>query len=240
MKEVLRISVEEVTPSIEAILIAQGLTDVSHADGRIVSLAETARDEFAELARPSGIIAEISKEEFRSVYAGEGNNDRDAPLESIYPSSYNLALFAVTVGEPICESIRLQFERNEFPAGSMLDSAASEGAELAALVAERYYTSIVFSEKGIGASHGAMRFSPGYCGWHISAQRRLFEFLKPGEIGIDLNDSFLMTPLKSVSGVIVTGDRSIFVFDDIFEFCADCEDRSCRDRIKALLESDYR
>jgi hypothetical protein len=119
----------------------------------------------------------------------------------------------------------------------MLDSAASEGAEQTAAALESSYGESLFSKGGHDSSIGIMRFSPGYCGWHISAQRKLFEALQPGKIGIELNKSYLMIPLKSVSGVIVTGKKEIFVFDDIFDFCANCDDRSCQDRIKTMMES---
>ncbi|MCK4404551.1 MAG: hypothetical protein KAW02_05615, partial [candidate division Zixibacteria bacterium] len=63
-----------------------------------------------------------------------------------------------------------------------------------------------------------------------------FEFLHPEEIGITLLDSFLMKPLKSMSGVIVVGDREIHNFEDSYPFCRECRSHSCRDRIRALFE----
>lgn len=50
------------------------------------------------------------------------------------------------------------------------------------------------------------RFSPGYCGWHVSEQPSLFSlFPTPHPCGIHLTDSSLMVPIKSVSGVIGIG-----------------------------------
>ena len=50
------------------------------------------------------------------------------------------------------------------------------------------------------------RFSPGYCGWHVREQPRLFAlFPTPHPCGIRLTDSSLMIPIKSVSGVIGIG-----------------------------------
>ena len=50
------------------------------------------------------------------------------------------------------------------------------------------------------------RFSPGYCGWHVSEQHLLFSlFPSPHPCGIHLSDSSLMIPIKSVSGIIGTG-----------------------------------
>lgn len=50
------------------------------------------------------------------------------------------------------------------------------------------------------------RYSPGYCGWHVSEQQKLFPlFPVATPCGIRLTDSSLMVPIKSVSGVIGTG-----------------------------------
>ena len=58
----------------------------------------------------------------------------------------------------------------------------------------------------------------------------------PDEIGITLRDSFLMEPLKSISGVVVAGPAEIHVFDDDYPFCEDCDTRGCRRRIRAILK----
>lgn len=237
MRKILKFPVEKVTPSVESVLKAQGISDISMADDRILRLAEEALSVYEKLSEPIGIITDISKTDLKDVFYGEGNNEKDAPLESIYQSSEHLALFAVTLGNRICSEIYNQFKADDFAAGSMLDSAASEGAEKASEIIELFYRESLSGKDQDDLSIGVMRFSPGYCGWHISAQKRLFAFLRPGEIGIELNDSCLMTPLKSVSGVIVAGKKEIFIFDDLFDFCADCDNRSCRDRINALMES---
>jgi len=49
------------------------------------------------------------------------------------------------------------------------------------------------------------RFSPGYCGWHVSQQQILFPLFKGETCGVSLTDSSLMLPIKSVSGIIGVG-----------------------------------
>ena len=44
-----------------------------------------------------------------------------------------------------------------------------------------------------------------------------------------------MQPLKSVSGVLVAADREAHDFDIDFDFCADCADQACRQRIQSIL-----
>jgi hypothetical protein len=57
-------------------------------------------------------------------------------------------------------------------------------------------------EQGIHITH---RFSPGYCDWDVSEQHKLFSFFPENFCGIRLSRSSLMSPIKSVSGIIGTG-----------------------------------
>ena len=53
--------------------------------------------------------------------------------------------------------------------------------------------------------HHTNRFSPGYCGWHVSGQQQLFPLLDGHTCGVTLTASSLMLPIKSVSGIIGLG-----------------------------------
>lgn len=53
--------------------------------------------------------------------------------------------------------------------------------------------------------HHTNRFSPGYCGWHVSQQQLLFPLFNGHTCGVRLTDSSLMIPIKSVSGIIGLG-----------------------------------
>ena len=57
---------------------------------------------------------------------------------------------------------------------------------------------------GYGVSHP---YSPGYCGWHVTQQQLLFSCLPESPCGIRLSDSSLMSPIKSVSGILAYGPR---------------------------------
>ncbi len=54
------------------------------------------------------------------------------------------------------------------------------------------------------------RYSPGYCGWPVSDQQKLFRLFPPGFCGVRLTESSLMQPIKSVSGFIGLGERAVF------------------------------
>ncbi len=228
---------EDLLPEPESLLRAQGV-DPSHQAARsIQGLAEEALDLYARTAKPCGQIQTVSKEAFAEIYSGEGQNAAESPLAEIFPRADSLALFTVTVGAEIVANISALFEAADFPLAAMLDAAASEGAELTAgriqIETERQWR----KAGAISESVPALRYSPGYCGWHVSGQKKLFAALGPEPAGIMLRDSHLMEPLKSVSGVIVAGPPGIHDFDDAYFFCVDCESRDCRTRILSLKEN---
>lgn len=191
---------------------------------------------FAAHATPEGLMTGISPEEFVQVFRGEDLNEPVTPLGQIFPRADGLALFAVTVGEGISQEIMRRFASRDFALGSMLDAVASEATERAGELLERRFREMLASRRIGGVALGVLRYSPGYCGWHISGQRKLFDLLRPQEIGITLRESYLMQPLKSMSGVIVAGAREIHTFDDNYPFCRECRSRSCRSRIRRLTE----
>lgn len=234
--EVVEIEAVRTRPDLPSILRSQGVPETRMNDLRARTLAEQAQVIYLRCSSPIGISVDITREEFRSIYEGEGNNAASTPLDEIIPEAGVLALFAVTLGEQVCNEISRLFEQNDFAGGAMLDAAASLGADLAAGEIERHCDSQWRSSHSIGDAMAVMRFSPGYCGWHVSGQKKLFERLQPERIGIHLNDSCLMQPLKSVSGVVVAAPKRVFDIDDTYLFCADCTTRSCRDRFRELSE----
>jgi hypothetical protein len=52
------------------------------------------------------------------------------------------------------------------------------------------------------------RYSPGYCHWEVADQHQLFSLFPQAPCGVTLTASALMTPVKSISGVIGIG-RSV-------------------------------
>jgi hypothetical protein len=218
-------------PDRDTVLRTQGIPKGYQVSERVDALVEQARELYEALARPVGIIADISLAEFLEVYEGDGLNAVPAPLPGIVEDARCLALFAATLGQPIGRKIAELVRGNDAALGCMLDGIASERADRAAsLLGEAFGESLPDDgEMDSGAS--VLPYSPGYCGWHVSGQRKLFAFLEPGDIDIELNSSCLMSPIKSVSGVLVAGRPSTHAFKNDFEFCLDCATWECRERI---------
>lgn len=235
MRTTIDIPLERVTPSPTALLMRQMVPPDVTPDERTLQLMIDTIELFKTLAKPVGIMAEIDREQFTNVLHGEGCNQPGVVIEQLFAHSTSMALFVVTVGAPVCDEIVRLFDIGDFPKASMLDSAASEGAEIASDYIEDTITNLFTVNGKIDDTCAVMRFSPGYCGWDVSGQKQLFEYLKPEEIGIDLTDSFLMQPLKSISGICVAGEKHLFDIKPDYPFCNECKSRTCTERYQALL-----
>ena len=67
------------------------------------------------------------------------------------------------------------------------------------------------------------RYSPGYCNWDIKEQQELFQLFPDNFCGIQLTESSLMKPIKSVSGIIGIGQN---VKREGYH-CELCDDEDC-------------
>jgi hypothetical protein len=231
MNDVLSFAADDLAPDSQSILATQGVVPGGTLRDDITAGAETARKVFIELAEPKAIIKEIDARDFDLVFRGNSRNAQPALLDNILPRATHLALTAATVGGAVSRRIAELFGTGDFLLGAMLDAAASGGIDRASQVMERYFYDRLAAQGKIGSADDVYCYSPGYCGWHISAQRQLFAFLHPEEIGVTLRESFLMEPLKSISGVLIAGPAEIHRFEDSFPFCAECRTRSCRARM---------
>jgi hypothetical protein len=234
MNQHVSINLNDIIPASKEVLHHQGIPEDSVVPNHIISLYVDAVAVFKDKAKPVAVIKEVTAKEFDIIFEGEKKNEDQAPLENIYPHSNYLALFALTLGIEIVDTINDLFNKKDFAAAAMLDSVASMAADRSVEVLENFLFNDLSKRDLIKNDSIVLGYSPGYCGWDLSGQKKLFQHLNPGEIGINLNDSFLMSPLKSVSGVLISADKKIHVFESSFTFCGYCKNQTCYDRIEKI------
>lgn len=108
------------------------------------------------------------------------------------------AIFLGTIGSAFDKWSRDTFSGGDPLAGYMIDLL---GSEIAESIAEWINEKIVeYAEaKDLKCSN---RYSPGYCGWNVAEQHKLFTFFPKDFCSVALTESALMKPHKSVSGII--------------------------------------
>ena len=112
------------------------------------------------------------------------------------------ALFVATAGAEF-EDLQMRLKDDDDMVRTFI--ADSFGSVIAERTADIMEECLQGELDGRGWRH-TNRFSPGYCGWHVSEQQRLFPlFGVERPCGVRLTESSLMVPIKSVSGVIGLG-----------------------------------
>jgi hypothetical protein len=163
----------------------------------------------AQSAQPIGgfVIISSDKVTFRSngILINGVQLESEKIISRYFKQAQSIAIMLSTIGDKP-ESISKQLiNQGDTLAGYIIDSAASLAVERTADLVERKLNETVNSD-GFKATN---RYSPGYCGWNVSDQHKLFSFLPENFCGVKLNESALMIPIKSVSAIVGLGNDVI-------------------------------
>lgn len=132
-------------------------------------------------------------------------------------NSRQIAIFVATAGleyEALVHDVKSE---NDCTSLFILDSIGTCIAESVGEYMEKKL------QDEIGDISHTNRFSPGYCGWNIIEQQKLFKLLPSGICDVTLSDSSLMYPIKSISGFIGIGED---VITHIYS-CQICKMENC-------------
>lgn len=129
------------------------------------------------------------------------------------------ALFLCTAGDEIGRRSRKAMAERDLLRGYVYDAVGSEIAEATADLMQEEVRKAAAAE-GMTITN---RYSPGYCGWSVSEQHKLFALIPYNYCGIRLTVSALMDPVKSVSGIIGMGHEVRF---NAYT-CSMCEMHDC-------------
>jgi hypothetical protein len=117
--------------------------------------------------------------------------------------SGSVAIFLCTAGPEIGDLARRLINEKDFLKGYIFDIAGSEIVEAAGDKMQEALRLEMLAENKLITN----RYSPGYCGWHLSEQQKLFTLVPGNYCNISLTDSSLMQPIKSISGFIGIGEN---------------------------------
>lgn len=116
--------------------------------------------------------------------------------------SDSLAVFLSTAGAEIGIRTRKAMSEGDPLTGYIYDMIGSMVADAASDRIESELGRIIVS----AGKKITNRYSPGYCGWNVSEQHKLFRLVPDNFCGITLTDSALMNPIKSISAIIGIGE----------------------------------
>ncbi len=112
-----------------------------------------------------------------------------------------VAVAVCTAGSWISSLSQKHMNDGNILEGFILDKLGSLIVEKAMDKIQKYLE----SEMLINNYKATLRVSPGYCGWNVSEQGKLFALLPENFCNIELTESAFMIPRKSLSGIIGVG-----------------------------------
>lgn len=131
-----------------------------------------------------------------------------------------VAVFVVTAGDEVSSMARTAARAGDTLGAWALDALGSWAAEAAADALMKRIASLLEPREVL-----TLRYSPGYCGMDLAEQSALFRLVRAESIGVALSPLQLMTPLKSVSGLVGIGPEE--TVGRRRSSCSSCRDLRC-------------
>ncbi len=184
---------------LKALLIPPG-----HEDPYTMGIISEYMDECLSICSPKAAYTVVENPDFISntEMIVKGNTFQlDKIILSALKNASQVALFIGTAGDAI-EKLSKKLILEGYALEGLICNLI--GSEVAENIAEITHLTIGadMQAKGLNITN---RYSPGYCHWPVSDQQKLFSVLNGDSCGVSLNNSSLMTPIKSVSGIVGIG-----------------------------------
>ena len=196
----------EVAPTFDEILDFIQSTDLEEEHPAIVFI----RDILEELNFDTGITGGYVIKEIEELNVKEGllridNTELNLGRQvcGYIKEATHVALFLCTAGEDFTRMTNALNEQGDIMEAYILDAIGSLTVENTMDKIQESLKNEFFKQQFKISN----RYSPGYCNWPLSDQTALFELIGENPTGIQLSDSCLMTPRKSVSGIIGIGQH---------------------------------
>jgi len=149
-------------------------------------------------------------------------------ISNLIRKAEKAALFVCTAGEGVGKWSKELMSQGDLMKGYIVDVVGSEIVEKAM---DKIQDGLEADMKksGLGITD---RYSPGYCDWQVVEQQKLFSLFPDNYCNIQLSETSLMYPIKSVSGIIGIGksaEKKGYTCD--FCYVKDCIYRKKRTQI---------
>lgn len=199
-------SFEEVRPEIPVLMEYLQIPDSES----YLLVAEIVERTFDELKDSKEIIGgyrildcpEVNIKE-GTVTCSSGRLHTGRKISGYMKGAGRIALFLCTAGKTFTELSHVYQQNGDFLEAFVVESIGSATVENAMDKVQLHLENAMM-EQGKKITN---RYSPGYCEWALSGQRDLFAYIGDHPTGITINESCLMQPIKSVSGIIGIGDE---------------------------------
>ncbi len=152
----------------------------------------------------------IEKIEGATLTLEGGVKLKSAKISKTLGKCDRITFFLATIGDQVDDVIETSLSNKKLSDAYIYDAIGSAAVEATVDEFQNNMDTKVKEQN----QRTTLRFSPGYCDWKINEQQKVFSVLENDLIDVDLSESNLMAPRKSVSGVFGIGSRELVDKDE--------------------------
>jgi hypothetical protein len=172
-------------------------------DPQIVEMIDEIYVKVAEIAKPKAIYTLLKGKVLSKSFIEIGiETFKVGPIITSYLANVShFGVFIVTAGGEYDHYLKQLRENGDIVNEFLADAVGSEIAEATV----RYVMKEIADEVEMLDFTITNPYSPGYCGWILKEQKKIFSLFSLDNFGVSLSESSLMSPIKSVSGIVGIG-----------------------------------
>lgn len=176
------------------------------------ALMDKAEEEILKICRPVYTFTEIPKDS--PVLGGED-------IKKVVEKSEKVVLIAATLGIYVDKLIR-KAQITDMAQAVVIDAMAS-------VAIEQFMDKIELElSKRYSGYYFTNRFSPGYGDYPLEKQKEIIKLLNTEKkLGLNLTESLMLNPTKSVTAVIGMGKEEIKEKSSCTSKCSRCKNKNC-------------
>jgi hypothetical protein len=137
-----------------------------------------------------------------------------------------IVCYIATLGDGIEGEIKRLMDQKRLAEAYILDAIASVAADN---MVTTFHQQMQNSYENKG-QQVTLCFSPGYCDWPITDQKKLFKIFESQELDVELTNSCFMQPRKSISGVFGIAPSDSNPKEQSYNPCLECDRQDCSAR----------
>jgi hypothetical protein len=144
-------------------------------------------------------VSSIEKDRVMLAY---GQSFQGKSLGNLLEGSSSIFISCVTIGSKLEEEVSALLQEKCFLKAYLLDAFGSVIVQKASKRVE----SLISDEARLQNLNTSVALSPGDFGWPLNEQKMIFNLVSAEKIDVELTDSFVMIPLKSITFIVGLGE----------------------------------
>jgi hypothetical protein len=175
------------------------------------------------LIEPAAVWEAFPIREFRHerLVLADGTKIGGGPVATVVAGAADLVVGVCTIGSAISQRISEQMRGDQRLRAMFLDDLGSWAVDQV----RQQLCRRIESDAASRDWHASASLSPGESEWSVAEQGVIFSLVDARKIGVTLNESMVMSPVKSLSLIVGTGPNALGV-----EGASNCDFCTIRER----------